>query len=99
MDTHLPISLNIALHFGTLLAVLIFFWKDWLKMAQAVLELILKRKKSFDANVLFPSLVIGTIPAAVIGLLFEKKIEEIFHKPSMVLLPLALVGVLLWWVD
>ena len=95
----LPISLNIALHFGTLLAVLIFFWKDWLKMAQAVLELIFKRKKSFDANVLFPSLVIGTIPAAVIGLLFEKKIEEIFHKPSMVLLPLALVGVLLWWVD
>ena len=27
----LPISLNIALHFGTLMAVLLFFWKDWIK--------------------------------------------------------------------
>ncbi len=95
----LPISLNIALHFGTLMAVLLFFWKDWIKMIIALKEAVFNGKKSFDSHVLFPALVLGTIPAAILGLLFEDKIEALFHKPSMVLLPLALVGVLLWYVD
>ena len=69
----LPISLNIALHFGTLLAVLLFFWRDWLQMVLSVKSFVFKKEKSFEANILFPSLVIGTLPAGILGLLFEKK--------------------------
>ena len=69
----LPISLNIALHFGTLMAVLIFFWKDWLKMAIALKNAIFKGQKSYDSHVLFPALVLGTIPAAVLGLLLKTR--------------------------
>ena len=94
----LPISLNIALHFGTLMAVLLFFWKDWIKMIVALKEAVFNGKRAL-IPMFIPSLVMGTIPAAILGLLFEDKIEAIFHKPSMVLLPLALVGVLLWYVD
>ena len=68
----LPISLNIALHFGTLLAVLLFFGETGYRWFSLLNLLFLKKKKSFEANILFPSLVIGTLPAGILGSYFEK---------------------------
>lgn len=95
----LPLSLNIALHIGTLAAVLVYFWRDWLNLALRLLGRVTRGEKSFESDVLFPILIIGTIPAAIVGLAWEKEIEAIFHNPVSVAVPLALVGVLIWWGD
>ena len=56
-------------------------------------------EKSWESGVLLPALLLGSVPAAVIGLSARKQIEALFHNPLSVAVPLFLVGFLLWWVD
>ena len=98
-DKPLPLYLNVALHFGTLLAVLVFFYRDWLSIFKKLIEKIKRKKKSFEADILFPCLIIGSIPAGFLGLTFKDSIEEFFHKPSSLVLPLIVIGFLLWLCD
>jgi undecaprenyl-diphosphatase len=95
----LPLALNVALHLGTLGAVILYFWKDWLRLATACVRRVVYRERSFEADTLLPALLIGSIPAGVIGILWNDLIEAYFHNPVTVVAPLAIVGVLLWWVD
>jgi len=95
----LPIYLNIALHLGTLSAVLIFFWRDWLKIGVACFNYVTKGTKSFESHVLLPAIIVGSIPAGVVGVLWQDSIESIFHHPSTTIFPLAFVGIALWYVD
>jgi undecaprenyl-diphosphatase len=95
----LPLVLNVAMHVGTLSSVVIFFLSDWLSIARSLVERVSKGRRSFQADVLLPGLVIGSIPAAVVGLLGEEYIEGYFHHPFMVVLPLIVVGFVLWYVD
>src|SRR5215472_18098308 len=70
------LSYDIALHVGTLAAVLIYFFRDWLQVIAQGLGMNggtdpeLQRNRS-----LLWLLIIGTIPAGVIGLLFQKQAE------------------------
>lgn len=98
-DEPLPLELNVALHLGTLFAILIFFRKDWFIIAKATADHIFKKTPSFTSKVLLPALIIGSIPAGIIGILWKDIIEQIFHNPMSVTIPLALVGFVLWWVD
>ncbi len=95
----LPIHLNIALHIGTLLAVLIFFWRDWFKISSGCVEFLSSGKKSFESHTMLPALLVGSIPAGVVGILWQDSIEAIFHNPQTTVVPLAVVGVALWYVD
>jgi len=95
----LPLSLNIALHLGTLAATMAYFWRDWVRMGAACARRVAFRESSFETRTLIPALVLGTIPAGIIGLLWQKEIEILFHNPLSVTLPLALVGLALWAVD
>ena len=95
----ISIALNVALHIGTLSAVFAYFWKDWLLIIQNFFRGIIKNQRSFEYNVFFPALVIGSIPAAVIGLLGHDIIEKKLHHPITIIITLSLVGVLLWWWD
>lgn len=99
VGTVVPLSLNIALHLGTLLAVLIYFHKDIIKLIKAFYLRISKGTKSIESDVLVPAIIIGTIPAGVIGLLFKDVIEEVFHKSYMTAIPLIIVGPLMWLAD
>lgn len=95
----LPLTMNIALHVGTLFAVLLYFWKDWLALAKALWLRLTKSQKSFESDVLFPALVLGCVPAGIVGVLWEHDIERIFHHPQFVIFPLAVVGFVIWWGD
>jgi undecaprenyl-diphosphatase len=75
------LGFDVILHLGTLAAVLIYFWKEWLAMAQSAIRWLVKRDSSDPNLKLLGLLVVGTIPAAVIGGLFEKLFEEIFQQP------------------
>lgn len=95
----LPLALNVALHVGTLGAVIIYFWRDWWQLAICCWRRVTKGQKSFESDTLLPGIIIGSIPAGVIGLLWNDVIEAYFHHPATVIAPLAIVGVLLWWID
>lgn len=99
-ETH-SMSFDVALHFGTLIAVLIFFWKDWFGLLKGAFNKVVHKKNS-NENKMFWYLVIATIPGAIIGKLFEDKIDLIFSNQSniwIVALLLALMGVLIFLGD
>jgi undecaprenyl-diphosphatase len=74
------LSFDVALHLGTLVALLAYFASDWVRMFRAGVASIVERKIGDDLNRrLAWFLVIGSIPGGVIGLLFEHKVEEVFH--------------------
>lgn len=91
----MPLVVNISLHLGTTTAVLAYFWKDWWNIGTATLGL---RKSSEDRRMM-GYLVVGSIPAGVIGILYQDKIEALFHHPPSTIAPLALGGILLWACD
>ncbi len=95
----LPLTLNIALHIGTVMAVLLYFHKDWLSLLSAAKERVFQKKSSFESDVLFPALIIGSLPAGIVGILWQDQIEQLFHNPKSVILPLVLVGILMWVID
>lgn len=95
----LPLAINVALHIGTTLAVLIYFWRDWLRIAQAGLRRLMHGERSHEADQILPALILGSLPAGVIGILWEDDIETIFHNPLSVAVPLAFVGILIWLSD
>jgi undecaprenyl-diphosphatase len=77
------LSFDIALHLGTLIALISFFWSDWVRLVRAGVASIVERKIGLDTDRrLAWFLVIGTIPGALAGLLGESKIEELFHQPN-----------------
>lgn len=88
----LPLALNVALHFGTLAAVLVYFHKDWLRLGKSVKEIATEGTLNSDTKVLIPALVVGSIPAAAVGLTFKDDIERLFHNPKSVAIPLIVVS-------
>ncbi len=105
--TSLPF--DVALHLGTLLAVLIFFWDEWVCLIRAGVASIIERRVGGDPERrLAWFVVLATIPGAIAGALFEPEIEGLFHQPGMPIKPVAMIvmaliiaglGLLLWLAD
>ncbi|MCX6134864.1 MAG: undecaprenyl-diphosphatase UppP [Ignavibacteriales bacterium] len=74
------LTFDVALHLGTLAALLAFFAKDWARIIRAGVSSIAERRIGEDIDRrLAWFLVIATIPGGFVGLLLEKKIEHWFH--------------------
>ena len=86
------VSFEVWLHFGTLVAVLIYFRAELLAMATAVLQ-----PSSGEASdrTLFWSLVIGTVPAVLIGFTLKSAIEVVFASPRFAAAMLLVTGIIL----
>jgi undecaprenyl-diphosphatase len=79
--TSLPF--DVALHLGTLAAVLAFFARDWVRLIRAFLQSLLERRIGADPDRrLAWLLIIGTLPGAIAGFLFEGAIDDLFHRPG-----------------
>jgi undecaprenyl-diphosphatase len=77
------LTFDVALHLGTLVALLIFFAPDWARLIRAGAASIVERKVGDDVDRRLAWLiVIGSIPGAIAGVLAESKIEELFHQPN-----------------
>lgn len=70
-----------VLHWGTLLSILFVFWRDFIAIIAATLRSIVQRSLKDPNARLGWYIVIGTLPAAVIGLLFKDYVEALFHSP------------------
>jgi len=79
--TSLPF--DVALHLGTLLALLIFFAGDWVRLIRAGVASIVERKIGDDHDRQMAwFIVISSIPGAILGALAESRIEKLFHEPN-----------------
>lgn len=94
------LSFDVALHFGTLVAVVGFFWKEWVAIFSSFFGIQNKiaDEKKYPANFLL-LLMAGTIPGALAGFLFEEKIETVLRSPWVVVTSLILFGGLLYLAD
>ncbi len=88
------LAFDTLLHWGTLLAVVIYFWRDWWEMLLAVVNR-LRGRATDGKDRLFLALVIGSIPAAAIGYLFEDFFESLFHSPAAAAFFMIITGFIL----
>jgi len=86
---------DVALHMGTLLAVVAFFWRDWVELFS---EAIIKRRSTQKAS-MFWYLLIATIPGALAGYTLEEQAETIFRSPLIIASMLIIMGLILFIVD
>ncbi len=86
------LSFDVALHLGTLLAVLWFFAADWVRLVRAWFASVAERKIGTDVDRrLAWLLILGCIPGGVAGVLFESKIERLFHEPGVSITSAAMI--------
>lgn len=104
-------SFDVALHIGTLFAILVFFFKDWINLIKGGYKQLVKKEKSTDGKI-FWYIVISTIPAGILSLVLDKvsgniieKLAQTFNTTEinveMVLIAIALIvmGIILYIVD
>jgi undecaprenyl-diphosphatase len=88
------LTFDVALHLGTLVAAVIYFWKDWWR-------LIIKGFSDVQSaeGRLFWHLVAASVPGAIGGYLLEKKAETVFRSPPLIAVMLIAMGIFLYWAD
>ena len=96
-------SFDVALHLGTLFAILIYFFKDWLNLIIGGAKKVFKKEDSLEGKI-FWYLVIATIPAGIVSLVLDKISENIIGDNlnlEMILIAIALIvmGIILYIVD
>ena len=89
MNIEEGLTLNVFLHFGTLLAVVVVFWDDIIGM--------ITLKKEYRKLTYY--VILGSVPAGVIGILFEDTFERLFSTITVVGIALLVTGILLWLSD
>ena len=93
---NLEMSFDIALHFGTFLAILVYFFKDFWKM---IIKGFSKGTKDENGKMMW-MIVVATIPAAIMGVLFEEKIDELVRTNFVLIaLALAIMGIIIKYTD
>src|SRR5579864_6171419 len=86
----------VVLHLGTAAALLLYFWRDWLFLAQGITGLGGQSSRSAaEARRLLWLIIIATLPAVVIGFVLEKAVRGLFASPLVAALFLIVNGFLL----
>lgn len=91
-------AFDVALHAGTLLAIVLFFFKDWIKLIVGGYKQVVKKEKTFEGK-MFWYLVIATIPGGAIGFLLDKFLEDALTTPIIIGIALIVMGIILYVVD
>jgi undecaprenyl-diphosphatase len=97
------LTFDVALHLGTMVAVIVYFWRDWLRIIGSGLRdlgqhgLMLTRWSQY--SLLGVWIVFGTIPAVVVGLLFADVIDEHLREPWIVGITLIVFGLVIGALD
>lgn len=94
------LAFSVMLHLGTLVALLVYFRSDWVRLVPAGLAVL--RDRSFRADPdrrLAWLLLASTIPAAIAGVVFADVIETSFRQIGLVAIMLVVGGAVLWLAD
>jgi len=94
------IEFDIAVHFGTLIAVLGYFYRDWLQIVTQAFGMRQGNDERLTSNPKLLWLLVGaTIPAGVIGFLFEKQAEAAGNNLYSIGTMMILIGLFMLWAD
>jgi undecaprenyl-diphosphatase len=99
----MPESFDVALHLGTLLAICVYFFKDWVKLITAGCKKVFKKEDSTDGKI-FWYLVIATIPAGILSLILDKVSDKFIGdnlnlEMGLIAVALIVLGIVLYMVD
>lgn len=89
---------DVALHFGTLLAIGIFFFKDWMKLIKGGFNQVFKKESTKEGK-MFWYIVAATLPGGIIGLLLDKFVGDGLKQPLIIATALIIMGIILYIVD
>src|SRR5579863_9519329 len=87
------LAFDVVLHLGTLLALLAYYWREWLDIGISLAD-----GRPLPRRLLF-LLIVASVPGAIIGVLLEKQAETIFRAPALIAAAMATLGLLLWVAD
>jgi undecaprenyl-diphosphatase len=90
------ISFLVAVHLATAIVLLGFFWKDWLRIFKGLGRSLRDREIGDPDAKLGWLLVVGTIPAGILGLLLEQPLRKLFASPTSAAIFLMANGALLY---
>lgn len=90
-------SFDVALHFGTLLAIALFFFKDWIDLIKGGIKTV-KGEKNPEGR-MFWYLVLATIPGGIIGFVLDHYAQDILTNPTIIALALIMMGIILYIAD
>ena len=96
-------GMDVALHIGTLLALVIFFFKDWVNLVKGGYKKLVKKEDSTDGKI-FWYLVAATIPAGILSLILDKISEKIVgddinFQMAIIAFTLIIMGIILYIAD
>lgn len=93
------LAFDVALHLGTLIALVWFFWQEWITLARAFFGLVRKRRVETESERRFIWVVVATVPGAIAGYLLQDYAKTVFRSPTLIGVMLIVMGVILWMVD
>jgi len=93
------LAFDVALHVGTLVAVLAFFQAQWIALIAAAWNIVVRRRVETEEERRVIFLIVATIPGAIAGLALEKYAESTFRDPKLIAIVLIVMGIVLWAVD
>lgn len=97
---NLGLAFDVALHFGTLFSLLLYFGRDWGDLLRAFGKSVWERRISGDPlRRMSWYLLLANLPAALVGLLAEEAIERHFRHPASIAALMILLGGLLFYAD
>ena len=93
------LAFDVALHFGTLIAVLWYFRMEWIALIRAAFGIITTGRIETPEKRRVIYLILATIPGAIAGYLLQSRAESAFRSPQLIAIALIVMGIVLWLVD
>ena len=93
------LDVDVALHFGTLVALVWFFWQEWLMLARAGFAILRRGRIETELEKRLAFVAVATVPGAIAGLALKDYAETVFRNPVLIAAALIALGVILWVVD
>src|SRR5512143_1062596 len=93
------LNFDVALHAGTLVAILAFFWRDWLNLLRKFFSGMNDGTWKTGEGRLVWFIVLATIPAGVLGVKYEHVVEESFRNPLLIAASLIVISIVMWAAD
>ncbi len=91
------LTFDIALHLGTLIAIVGYFFRDWLQIIAQAFGIPYTPNEELKKNrALLWLLAVGTVPVGIAGLLFNKQAETVWRSPFVIGTMLVVIGFVMW---
>ena len=97
-DKH-GLAFDVGLHLGTLIAVVSYFWKEWVGLVRSFFRTLRYRRTESNDDKLIWFIILATIPGAGFGWALEDKAETVFRSPLIISISLISMGLLLFLAD